>query len=406
MRIIDIAYSKIKNGKVGSAAAVFLAAALSFTVFAGFILSSSMSQGTAKLRERLGADMAVVPSGQEAAYQGVILSGEPVECSMDRSVEKTLLKVDGIDKITPVVYIASLSAACCSAPVQIVGYDPETDFVTSPWISEKYASEYESGSLVVGCDIAVDGNKQITFFGRTYNVRAKLNKTGTGMDKSVYATFDVIEGMLVDAREKGVVFGSDRLRDVEGNITDSYVSAFLIQGGKDADTEEVARSIVDKCDFVSVVQSRNMLKSVASGIGLISKITVGITLVTILLVTLASTVLHVFRVSVRKREWAVYRMMGASGNWIIALIFSEVTMLALAGVILGIGAAALVVFPFSELISLQIKLPYYEPGIVGIGKGILLSLAITLVSGIIPGIISGMRATRYDCYELMREGGN
>ncbi len=404
MRIIDIVLKKIWNGKTGGTAAFFFALILAFTLFSGRILSMSLNRGAENLKERLGADIAVVPEGQESNYQGIILSGEPVECSMKRDLESSILAIEGVEKVTPVIYLASLNASCCSVPIQIIGFDPKTDFVTSPWISGEYSADYGDGNLVIGANIATDEHNTLTFFGRTYDVSARLNKTGTGMDKSVYVTFDVMEQLIKDAREKGVSFGStdDESRFSE-NITDSYVSAFLVRVKDGYSTDAVAGSILRTVP-AGVVQSKNLLTSVTDGISFITDSIRYITFGMMVIVILVTAVLHIYRVNVRRKEWAVYRMMGASGDWILRLILTETIFISVIGAIIGVGASALFVFPFSELIAEQIKLPYFKPDVLEIIRSILFSIVITALSAVFPGILAGDIASRTECYELMREG--
>ena len=399
MKIREVAIKKLIYGSIGASAVFLFALLLSFTVFAGRILDSSLTRGMENLRERLGADIAVVPKGAENSYQGIILSGEPVECSMDRKLEEELRAMEGVEEVTPVIYLASLNASCCSVPIQIIGYDPETDFVTSPWISEDYSLQLGGGDLIAGANIALDGDNTLTFFGRTYDVRARLNRTGTGMDKSVYVTFDVMEQMLADAREKGIEFGEGS----DTGITDRYVSAFLIRVEEGADADLIAGKIMRNGE-VGVVQSKNMLSSVTDGISLISKTLTVITWVMAVIVTLVTAILSVFRVNTRRKEWAVFRMMGASEGWILRLILLENIIMSFAGAVLGIILASLAVFPFSRMIADGIGLPYYGPGATEIIKVIVFSILITVFSGALPGIIAGAQAGKTDCYVLMRDG--
>ena len=403
MRITKIALRKIINDRTGGVAALIFAVVLSFTIFVGHILSYSLSVGSSNLKDRLGADIAVVPKGQEESYQGILLSGEPVEYSIERSLEDDIRAIEGVKEVTPVVYLASLAATCCSAPVQIIGYDPETDFVTTPWISERYTKSYSEGNLVIGSNIAVDDNNELSFFGRKYGVKAKLNKTGTGMDKSVYVTFDVMEQMIKDARDKGVEFGDSLSEDTGEKITAKYVSAFLVRVDPTANPEYVSALILRNIP-AGVVQSRNVISSVTDGIGLISKVIAVIIIAAMILITIVTAVLHLFMANVRKKEWATFRMMGASDNWISALIVTETTLLSLIGAVVGIGLGALIIFSYSEYISLQIGLPYITPGSFDILKAIFLSLGFTAISGVVPGIIAGIAAGETECYELMREG--
>ncbi|MBQ9305521.1 ABC transporter permease [Butyrivibrio sp.] len=404
MRIKDIAFKKIKNGKTGGAVAFLFAIILSFTVFAGMLLASSISIGAGNLKQRLGADIAVVPKGQESNYQGIILNGEPVECSFERKYEGVIRSVEGVDKVTPVIYLASLNASCCSVPIQIIGYDPKTDFVTTPWISDEFVDKFSDGNLIAGNNIAVDDENTLTFFGRTYEVGARLNKTGTGMDKSVYVSFDVMEQLISDAKEKGISFGDESTGDT-ASITEEYVSAFLVSVKEGYSVDNVAGNIMRQVPG-GVVQSKSLYKTVTNGIALISDIIKTITYAMFISITLVTVFLHLYRVGTRKKEWAIYRMMGGSGNWILGLIFTETIALSFLGAVVGIALGALIYFPFSNLISQQVKFPFYLPGITGIILTALASIAVTMLSGVLPGIIAGESAARTECYELMREGEN
>ena len=401
MKIREVAIKKIIYGSTGAFAVFVFALLLSFTVFAGRILDSSLSDGADKLRERLGADLAVVPKGAEDSYQGIILSGEPVECSMDRGLESDLRELEGVEQVTPVIYLASLNASCCSVPIQIIGYDPDTDFITAPWISDEYTARQYDGEVIVGYNIALDNDDTLTFFGRTYTVKARLKKTGTGMDKSVYVTFDIMDRLLADARDKGVEFGEG---SSEG-LSDRYVSAFLIRTADGADPDLIAGRIL-RYGEVGVVQSKNMISSVTGGIGFISETIRIITISMIVIVAFVTAVLSIFRVGTRRKEWAVLRMMGASESWILRLILLENLYLSLVGAIFGVLIAIVIIFPFSQFIAEQIDLPYYGPGAVKVAFISLAALIVTLVTIAIPAMLAGIKAAKTDCYVLMRDGEN
>ena len=412
MRTIEFAYKKIKNSHIDAGAVFFFAVVLSFTVFAGQFLNASLSRGADNLKERLGADIAVVPRGQETSYQGIILSGEPIVCAIDASLGDTIRGTKGIAKVTPVIYLASLNASCCSVPVQLIGYDPETDFVTAPWIAEQYEADVTNGNLVVGHNIPVDEGNQISFFGKTYQVEARLHKTGTGMDRSVYVTFDVMEQMIRDAKEKGIEFESAATGgDSESGpqipsgekITDRYVSAFLIRVEEGADPDSVAGYLL-RNTAEGVVQSKNLLNTASNGMSFFSKVIFWITMGMMLLVCTVTAVLHVFRINVRKKEWAVLMMMGASGKYVMRLILTETALLSIGGAVVGNACAALFILPFQELIAEKIELPFYAPDFGQIATGILLSVFLTLTAAGLPGIVAAALAAQTDCHELMREG--
>ena len=412
MRTIDIAYRKIRNGNTGAGTAFFFAAVLSLAVFAGQFLSQSLSKGAQNLKDRLGADIAVVPRGQEGRYQDILLNGEPISCTLDRGLEEEIRAIEGVDKVTPVIYLASLNASCCSVPIQIIGYEPETDFVIAPWISEQFTTRYKGGELVLGYNVAVDDGNTLKLFGRSYQVGARLHKTGTGMDRSVYVTFDEMEQIMHDAQDKGIRFevdslaGNPELANLSGTgnrLTDRYVSAFLIQLKEGADPDSVARHI-RRDTSAGVVQRKDVLATVSDGMAFFSKLILWITVGMMILVIAVTIVLHVFRVNVRRKEWAVFLMLGADKGFLLRLILTETLLLSLGGAVAGTSLGALFAFSFRELIAEQIGLPFYATDWWSVSLEIFVSFALTVVSGCIPGMLAGFLAARTDCYELMREG--
>ncbi|MFV0412342.1 MAG: ABC transporter permease, partial [Oscillospiraceae bacterium] len=73
-----------------TAGLVLVVAALSFALFGGAVLSASLTNGMYSLKERLGADLAVVPLEHEADYEGIILSGEPSRFYFSNTVQQQI----------------------------------------------------------------------------------------------------------------------------------------------------------------------------------------------------------------------------------------------------------------------------------------------------------------------------
>lgn len=55
---------------------------------------------------------------------------------------------------------------------------------------------------MVGSSIKIEDGGMLQLFGRDYKVAAKMAKTGTSLDKSVYFTFDSLELVVSDAEKK------------------------------------------------------------------------------------------------------------------------------------------------------------------------------------------------------------
>ena len=70
--------------------------------------------------------------------------------------------------------------------MQIIGFDPETDFSVQPWIRRSYGGELKKYDIVVGNDLNAFVGDTFKFYGTDCHVAAKLDKTGTSFDTTVF----------------------------------------------------------------------------------------------------------------------------------------------------------------------------------------------------------------------------
>ena len=112
--------------------ALLLAAA----VLAGSLIVGSLRTGLHSLEARLGADVMVVPyeATSKSSVESIVLQGNIGYFYMDQAAYSKIASREGIGQISAQFFLASASAGCCSVPVQIIGFDPETDFTVTPWI--------------------------------------------------------------------------------------------------------------------------------------------------------------------------------------------------------------------------------------------------------------------------------
>jgi hypothetical protein len=60
---------------------------------------------------------------------------------MTADVANRIAQTDGIDRATQQLFISTFDSEHCAALVQIIGYDPETDFVVAPWLKGSKVTE-------------------------------------------------------------------------------------------------------------------------------------------------------------------------------------------------------------------------------------------------------------------------
>ena len=134
MKMKELPLRNLFHKPLRTAALFVLTFFLAFTIFSGSAVIWSLQNGLDRLESRLGADVIVVPNKakQKIDPKNLILNGTPGYFYMDKEKINLIEHVEGVDKVSPQIFLASLSASCCSIPVQIIGFDPGSDFIVQP----------------------------------------------------------------------------------------------------------------------------------------------------------------------------------------------------------------------------------------------------------------------------------
>ncbi|MDR1932785.1 MAG: FtsX-like permease family protein [Spirochaetales bacterium] len=392
-----LSWENLRRKPFRSACLIIVVSILAFTLFGGSILVSSLQNGLTSMTKRFGADMMVVPAGNASKAEAVLLRGEPNFFYFDESLVTRIAQTEGITQVSAQCFLTSLSTECCDDLVQLIAFDPATDFVIQPWIAEVRSAAIADGQLVVGSRIEINSDGSIKLFNRNYPVAAQLSRTAAGFDTSIFMTRNTMDLLIDAAHKEGYAFIADR--EPKGSI-----SAILARVDSKADAESIARSIKRNNQNVDVLVSQGILAGIT---GALQGLVVYINSFSIILWVVAVVILTaVFSGSVneRKKEFAVLRILGATRRKLALIVLSESALAGLAGSLAGIAAAGLVVFPFSTYIGLRLGLPYIQPGFGGVLGLILFSLVLSFAAGPLAAVYSAMRIGGAEAYFTMREG--
>ena len=237
LTVPGLAVRNLRHRRVRTMFLAALVLILSAALFTSRVLTESMKTCIDKTVDRIGADVIVAPGEYESDLSDSLFSGGLCSFYFEKSLMDQVKKTDGIDKISPQLYIASLDAACCSVPVQIVAFEPESDFIVQPWMSGSNVSELKKGQTVVGSKITAKAGDKISFFGQEYEVAGKLEETGTSYDNCAFMNFETAY----------TLFDSFQIKYVT-DLTEpqKYVSLLTIRTKDGADPKEVANTINTK----------------------------------------------------------------------------------------------------------------------------------------------------------------
>ena len=398
MSIFSLSRKNLTRKPGRAAVLTLLIAFLSLAVFGGSMVVLSLRQGLASLEARLGADIIVVPSSAQSkvSFQNMFLQGTTGAFYMDASSLDRALEVEGVEKAAPQTFLASLKADCCSIKIQVIGIDPAADFTVQPWIARSYSRELGDMDVAVGCKVEAEVGEIIRIYDQRCKVVARLEATGTGLDTAVYCNMDTMRALLAAAEEKGI---SHKITsDSEDSISAIYIK---VQDGYDIDA--VNSRLNGHIRKATAVRTRSMITGVSDSLAGISRT---VTLLIAAVWALAFIILllaFVLIIRERTREFAVLRLLGTSRRMLGRMVLLESALCSLLGGVIGIGVAALAVFPFSTLIETSLNLPYLRPAL---GVILLLAagtLALAVIIGALASAGAAWRLSRVDPGTALRE---
>ena len=370
-------------------ALIFLTALLSMSVFGGSVIVMSMRQGLQSLESRLGADIIVVPSSAQSkvSFKNMLLQGTTGAFYMKGENLTRTLEVEGVEKAAPQVFLSSLKADCCSARVQVIGFDPETDFIVQPWLEESCRPDLGEMDIVVGANVGQDVGEILRIYDQECHVAGRLAETGTGLDSAVYCNMDTMKKLLMAAEEKGIT------HDIESS-DDNVVSAIYVKVKEGYDIGKVNSEIQGHTRKASAVRTKSMITDVSGSLAKISKTVTYLIVAVWILAFVILVAAFILIANERKKEFALFRLLGTSRRQLSSLMRRETALCSLAGGMLGAGMAALIIFPFNKMIESMLGLPYLAPPV---SKVLVIALASVLGT-----MLAGSAASARTVYRLGR----
>ena len=383
-----IIYTNFGSHPARSLGLVILTAIASATLLSGVIFSKSLDAGFEQLSSRMGADLLVVPFGSEAKNQSVLLQGDLSHKTLPREVLDFTRKLPGVSAASPQFYFTTLSASCCDKKVNIIGFDPKTDFTIKPWIRRTFVP----GSVIVGNDINIEEGGVIKFFGKEFTVVGTLEPLGNKLDQAVFADVETIEILRKAAAEVGYNF-----------ISEGEPSAILANLEKGADFEKISQTIHEHFDNLHVIPRKNMFDSVIATAG---SFKIAVWIISGFFLFLVIAVIYIaFSVSTneRKREFATLLIIGATRKKLTNIVLGESLIASGSGAIAGTLFGTVAIFSLRFLIQENLQIPFSLPNASTILLTIVGALFIPTIAGIGASYHIAKKVGKIDVYTALKE---
>ena len=388
----------IKRKPFRSFMMVLLVVILSFVLFMGAYIVMGLRNGLSSYQLRLGADIIVTPSSANGHgnVDDILLQGISGNYYISAKDIEKIKNTSGIAEVTTQFFLTSAKASCCSSRVQIIGFDPKTDFSIIPWMREEYSGELGIGEVIVGSNINVPYDRTITFYGQKYYIVGQLAETGTGLDSAVYTNMDTIRRMADDASH---LLETDPFKGVNINTA---ASAVLLRVEEGYEINDVADDINIHITKVKATSSKNMVSRISENLGNVSNVilllVIGIWILSLVILITVFTMIS----NERRKEFAIYRIMGASKKILVEIMGCEAFLLCSIGSISGLVIAFFVSMVSTETLKEALALPALAPGFFAILMLMAGTFIVAVGAGLITSLLSAGRITKGETGLLLK----
>jgi putative ABC transport system permease protein len=397
MNLFRLARRNVSGNSIRSWIVFFCAALMAGFVIAATLVIRGANDSLRLALERLGADIIVIPEGHEQRLKSALLMGIPVHCWMPDTVVDELAALPGVQAVSPQLYLSTLrGATCCSVPEMfLIAYEPETDFTLRPWLEKNLEGGLALGEAVGGSLVYVPVEQgELLVYGYGLELKDSLEPTGTGLDQSMFFTFDTAFEIARQSADLAV-----KVLDIPPRT----VSSALVRVEGDADPHEVAQQIAAAIPGVTPLETNNLFRGQREQLMSLLNSVVALLGITWVLTMALIALVFSLAVNERRRHIGVMRALGARRRVVVQSLLLEASILAVTGGVVGIAVACLAVYLFRPLIVLLMGTPFLYPAplsLAGLGVG---ALAVALVNVILAALIPALRISSEDPAISMRE---
>ncbi len=396
LKTLGLAKKNIANKPGRTYGMMILTGILCFILFLSSFLILSLKNGMTSLSNRMGADIIVVPEGYDSKITGAILRGEPNSFFFDASIAQRVKDIDGVEKVSPQLFLATLSAGCCSFPIQIIGIDLEQDFIVTPWLEKQVKLPLKEGEIVVGSNISGDYQSNVKFFNQPFAIKGRLAKTGMGFDNSIFMSMEDTKKL---AKEYEKILGHPIAKQ------DNLISSVMVKVQKGVEPKEVFRNISRefKGESVYPLLAKQMMSNVSENMQSLLMYIYALIALLWILAFFVLTLVYSISIKERKREFAMFRILGATKKKLKSICLTEILLINSTGALCGSFFSFIIAILFGTAFSQTLKMPFLAPNLGELFLILFLTVMIGSLLGPAASILSLNKMEKMEMGLLLRE---
>ena len=341
----------------------------------------TMEQGLELSRERLGADVVILPEEANVDGYELLFTANPENCYMEASLLDEIAKLDGVATVSPQFYSQTVDGTCCDFgyEMRIIGFDQNTDFILKPYMYLQEFDVLQDNEVILGGNFTDYVGKKTGILERQFLVVGELYPTGTGMDDTIFMTIEMARALTKNSSALGDTW--------KNRNPDDYISAIMVKLEEGVDAEKFADKLWRYSGLpIQCVATGGTVSSLQEQLS--ATVTVLFVLWMGALVIAVMSLLGRFNALAkdRKKEIGLMRAIGIQKEQVFLLIIGEACTMAVIGGLIGSIAACLCMETAVDLLQNVFLLPQ---SVWNLGTAGLCVLLGTLFSGLL-GFLSAM----------------
>jgi putative ABC transport system permease protein len=303
-------------------------------LFAAFLLYYGLKQGLALGRQRLGADLLVVPADAVVDPEKALFAGSPLNVYMDKKYADEVRRIPGVRNVEAQFFTQTLRLECCTFQnvMRVVGVEDGV-IKRLAALSAKGYPTLADDEIIVGSKLLYGTGSHgslVGLLGRIFRISYHLEPVGNSLDYSILMRIDTarqVAGELAPLREIWQQNGPP----------EQLISALLVEADDPAYIDHLAE-VLSELGPLNVIKAADIFQRLKrmmdSFVNILAAAGVVAALGGVIYLAghLASAVWD------RKGEWALYRALGAGRARLAALVLGEALVLAIGGVAPGLAA--------------------------------------------------------------------
>lgn len=379
--ILKLAFLNIYRRYEQSLLTIVLSCIAIFIALSVIVVFAMLQKGIELSEEKIGADILIISSKSEFPKSEFLYTSDPTRRYIPYEDLKFLENYEEIEQINYQFFTHTLSEGCCTTDekTRVVGFDQEDDYIIRPWLREQNIEFLKEDEVVIGTDIALRKGDQISLLGKVFTVAGKLNRTGTGLDYTIFLDMEQARKLAKEKFSPSVFKG----REVEDLVTSVYLK-LKPQASIHALTENI-NATQDRVMAISKADSIEHIKlQIQAWRGIVGFLTVAI----LLLAVFSLFSRYDAMIRGRTKELGYMRAIGMSHLQIMGSCVLEILILCgfsaiISGALVSFSTPSVIRylqghfnFPISDF---NMELIFFI-----FGTSAVLSISLSLISGLIP----------------------